>query len=139
MTVNEDVTNYIAKQLEKGVVPWRRTWTSGLPVNLATGLEYRGINILTLGTSGHKSRYWLTYGETVRLGGRVRKGEMPTPTIARRWRSPLEDAAVCPENDGRIELSVPFIRWVFNVDQIEGLHSPNEKQCSTWVLYPHQP
>ena len=40
------VTNRIVEQLEKGVLPWRKTWSSyGLAKNYTSGKTYRGINM----------------------------------------------------------------------------------------------
>ena len=43
MDVYSTVTDRILKQLEAGVIPWRKTWTTGLPVSLTSKREYRGI------------------------------------------------------------------------------------------------
>ncbi|MGE3310911.1 MAG: ArdC-like ssDNA-binding domain-containing protein [Limisphaerales bacterium] len=63
MNIYETVTARILNQLDAGVVPWRKTWTTGLPKSLTTGKEYRGVNILILGTAPFSSRYWVTYRE----------------------------------------------------------------------------
>src|ERR1017187_9713114 len=81
MTFYEDVTHRILKQLEAGKVPWRKSWSSGLPKSLTTGSEYRGINILVLGCSEFTSRYWVTYRQAFKLGGHVRKGQRATPDV----------------------------------------------------------
>ncbi len=81
MTLYEIVTRRILNQLASGVVPWRKTWTNGLPRSLTTGRDYRGINILVLGSTAFASRYWVTYREAQRLGGHVRKGERATPVV----------------------------------------------------------
>lgn len=41
MTIYETITNRILNQLEAGVVPWHKNWTSGLPKSLTTAKEYR--------------------------------------------------------------------------------------------------
>lgn len=61
MDVYSTVTDRILKQLEAGVIPWRKTWTTGLPVSLTSKREYRGINLLILSMAGHRSRHWLTF------------------------------------------------------------------------------
>ena len=43
------VTNRIIELLEKGVIPWKQPWTdAGLPRNLISGKNYRGINVWLL-------------------------------------------------------------------------------------------
>ena len=63
MTIYETVTTRILTQLSAGQVPWRKTWKTGLPKSLATGKEYRGVNILVLGSAEYTSRYWMTFRE----------------------------------------------------------------------------
>lgn len=69
------VTESIIKQLENGVVPWRKPWRTELPVNLISQKHYRGLNIFLLGSQGYGSRYWLTFNQAKKLGGHIRKGE----------------------------------------------------------------
>ena len=42
----ELITERLINLLEKGVVPWRKSWNvkTGLPRNLVSGKAYRGIN-----------------------------------------------------------------------------------------------
>ena len=41
INIYEEVTTRILKQLEAGQIPWRKTWSTGLPASLTTGREYR--------------------------------------------------------------------------------------------------
>src|SRR5262249_543074 len=122
----------ILEQLENGVVPWRKSWTTGLPKSLSTGKEYRGINILILSTTAHTSRYWVTYRAAQRLGGYVRKGEKATPVVYWHWRTP-EDFRKRHEKTGREDFApcVPFISAVFNLDQVERLKCPDDDVVAT--------
>ena len=127
MSIYETVTNRILTQLEAGVVPWRKTWTAGLPKSLTTGKEYRGINILVLGTTEFTSRYWLTYREAQRQGGHVRKGERATPVVYWKWRTP-EEVARRAEQTGHPDVApcVPFVSAVFNLDQVQDVARPDD-------------
>ena len=127
MNIYATVTDRVLAQLKAGVVPWRRTWTTGLPKSMTTGKEYRGINILLLSTSPHSSRYWTTYREAQRLGGFVRKGERATPVVYWKWRTE-EDFQKLKEKTGNEGFSpcVPFFSAVFNLDQVEGLPRPDD-------------
>ena len=53
------VTDRIMSQLQKGVIPWQRTWSSNGPTSYQTNKEYQGINALILQDT-YKSPYWLT-------------------------------------------------------------------------------
>lgn len=74
MNVQEIVTNRFVEKLEAGVVPWRKTWSTsrGLPRNFLTKKPYSGINIFLL--AGFDRPNFLTYNQTRKLGGKVRKG-----------------------------------------------------------------
>lgn len=52
-TAYEIVTEYIIKQLESGVAPWRKPWRTVTPANLVSKKEYRGINIFLLASRGY--------------------------------------------------------------------------------------
>ena len=128
MSIFEEVTNRILKQLEAGKIPWRKTWTSGLPKSLTTGQEYRGVNILVLGCTEFTSRYWVTYRQTMKLGGHVRQGEKATPVIYWKWRTP-EELNQLAQKTGRENLArcVPFVSCVFNLEQVEGITVPADE------------
>ena len=80
-TVYQIVTEQILKQLEAGVAPWHRPWTTQLPKNLVSNKHYRGINVFLLASSGYGSPYWLTYKQATERGGHVRKGEHGTKIV----------------------------------------------------------
>lgn len=127
MDIYQTVTDRILAQLKSGTVPWRKTWNTGLPKSLTSGKEYRGINILILGTTMHTSKYWVTYREAIRHGGYVRKGERAAPVIYWKWRTPEEmqkQRAKTKRDD--VAPCVPFVSAVFNLDQVEGVSRPED-------------
>ena len=85
----QELTDRIVAALEAGVAPWRRPWDpnacggSNMPVNVATGHRYRGVNLFVLGmsplafTSGDPR--WCSYRQAAARGWQVRKGEKATP------------------------------------------------------------
>ena len=46
--VYDIVTDKILESLAKGVAPWRRPWTAGIPRNAVSNREYNGINSVML-------------------------------------------------------------------------------------------
>ncbi len=72
------ITQQIIRQLEAGVIPWRKPWTSRFPMNLKSQKPYRGINVFSLAMMGYASPYWLTFKQANDLGGHIRKGEHGT-------------------------------------------------------------
>ncbi len=125
MSIYEIVTTRILEQLGNGKIPWRKTWTTGLPKSLGSGEEYRGVNILVLGSTEFTSRYWVTYLQAQKLGGQIREGERATPVIYWKWRTP-EELEKLAQKTGRQNLApcVPFVSAVFNLDQSDGIEAP---------------
>ena len=122
-SVYEIITEKIIKQLESGVAPWRKPWTSQTPANLITQKEYRGLNVFTLASQGFPSRFWLTFNQATKLGGRIRRGEKSSPVIF--WNVGEEQETTT--QDGTKENSRLFLlRYysVFNLSQTEGIDIP---------------
>ena len=122
-SVYEIITSRIVVELERGVVPWRRPWAAKLPVNLCTQKMYRGLNVLTLGSQGYASRFWLTLRQANELGGRIRRGERSSPVVY--WNIGEEREYVTREGETRVSKPV-ILRYsnVFNLTQTEGINLP---------------
>ncbi len=123
MDIYAMVTDKIISLLEKGVVPWRRPWTStGLPRNLVSKKPYRGVNVFLLSASKYISPFWLTMRQANELGGHIRKGEESTAVVF--WK--IEDAkrsaedldAEEAEKKTRRRFLLRFYR-VWNLEQCE--------------------
>ena len=122
-SVYDIITARIVAELEREVVPWRRPWSAKLPVNLISQKAYRGLNVLTLGSQGYPSRFWLTFNQATKLGGRIRRGEHASPVIY--WNIGEEREYTTREGETRV--SKPFLlRYsnVFNLAQTEGIDLP---------------
>ena len=114
------ITEKIVKEMEKGVLPWKRPWVSGgsIPRNYLTKKPYRGINIWLLFCEERQNPFWLTYKQAESLGGKVRKGEKGTLVVFWKWLDYIEQI------EDKIESRrIPLLRYyiVFNAEQIEGL------------------
>jgi antirestriction protein ArdC len=122
-SVYEIITARILAELERGVVPWRKPWSAKLPVNLISQKPYRGLNVLTLGSQGYPSRFWLTFNQANKLGGKIRRGEHSSPVIY--WN--VGEEREYTTRDGETRVSKPFLlRYsnVFNLSQTEGIDLP---------------
>ena len=119
--IYEIVTNRIIEHLEKGVIPWQKPWTeAGIPMNLITGKNYRGINVWLLNSLGYSQNFFLTFKQVKELGGSVKKGEQAQEVIFWKW--------IERENKETKEIEkIPLLRYynVFNIDQCIGI--PKEK------------
>jgi antirestriction protein ArdC len=68
--VPEIITERILKQLEQGVAPWRKPWSTSIPQNLISRKPYRGLNVFLLATQGYGSPYWVTFNQAKQLDAR---------------------------------------------------------------------
>ena len=128
--VYADVTKKMMDALENGVVPWRKPWTTmGAHRNLASGREYRGINVFLTSLAAMRGGYayplWLTMKQTNRLGGRVRAGERGTMVVF--WE-PRVDVRKLDDGEEEERRRLVFKKYyVWNVEQIDGLVLPEPK------------
>ena len=132
--IQQEITDKIIAELEKGTVPWVRPWSSiggkRFPYNAASGRPYNGANVIVLWIESQLHNYptqgWMTYNQAAKLGGHVRKGEKHTAII--NWRFPQfpkkdKDGNVIIKDGEVVMKTVPVASlWcVFNVAQIDGL------------------
>jgi len=135
-TIYDEITSQIIESIELGAgkfqMPWHREDVSAfLPINIASGKFYRGINILMLWITAEKKGYseghWGTFKQWKDKGAKVRKGEKSAPII---FYKPYET------EDGAGET---ITRWygrparVFNIQQVEGFEksTDTDKVAST--------
>lgn len=118
-TVPEIVTENVIKQLEKGVAPWRKPWSTSVPRNLISKKAYRGLNVFLLATQGYGSPYWLTFNQAKRLGAHVRQGEKST--LVTFWKfSEYARVNETGEQENKTSVLLRYYR-VFNIEQCDGL------------------
>lgn len=127
--VFEIVTEQILSHLDKGIIPWKKPWTTKirLPRNLVTGKLYRGINIWLLLTSSYASPYWLTFNQITTLKGKVKKGEKSSIVVFWNFKEVNELNEKTGEMDKK---NIPYLKYyrVFNVLQCEGLTYPDQPE-----------
>jgi len=124
MNVYEIVTEKIIKQLESGVAPWRKPWTTLAPMNMVSKRPYTGINVLLLASQGYASPCWLTYKQAAKIGKHVKKGEHGSLVVF--WK--IDEYSKANKETGELEnRSSAMLRYytVFNASQGEGLESLN--------------
>lgn len=119
------VTDKLIKELENGVIPWRKPWINGGAVNWVKQRPYRGINTMLLDAGEYA-----TFKQVSDAGGKVKKGEEGHIVVFWKWIE-KED-----KETGDKE-TVPFIRYskVFEINkQCEGLRSKKSQ-----VSFEHDP
>jgi antirestriction protein ArdC len=133
--VYQIVTDRIIKALDAGVVPWRKSWRSGVgidsgwPVSLSTSKAYRGINAVMLSgmVTGYSSPWWGTFKQIQERGGKVNKGEKAS--LATFWKlNKVKDQS-------GIVKTIPILLYynVFNIDQCSGVEMPKAKALREFV------
>ena len=127
--IHEQVTKQILAAMEQMRGTGRRLWDSqpSLPVNLATGKPYSGINVIMLWGAamekGYTSPYWLTFKQAQAMGGQVRKGERSELCVFYKpWES-QETNNETGETETKTGAVLKSFR-VFNLDQIDGIEAP---------------
>jgi antirestriction protein ArdC len=133
--IREQITQSIIDAIESGnVPPWRRPWrlgpNAGAHANVVSQRSYRGLNpiLLDLASQTHdfSSRWWATFHQWRRMGGRVtpRPSHVPPGRWGTRicyWMPVTKTGR--DESGEEVEDSFILLRLytVFNVDQGEGL------------------
>ncbi len=139
----QEVTDRIVAALETGMPPWRKPWDSGAaaptgPVNGVTGHQYRGINVLLLGShplafeSGDPR--WCSYKQAQEQGWQVRRGERAS-TVFFFKRVEVADDNTKTDDTGNTK-TVPMLRSypVFHASQMDGVpaYAPPTPEEAPW-------
>lgn len=134
LDIYKAVTDRILELLDQGTVPWRQPFKrgsggeSGMPKNLISDKEYRGINVFLLAVTamleGYDSPYWLTFKQARDRDAHVRKGEKGSLVIF--WKQ----YATKDKTTGE-PIKVPVMRHytLFNTNQCEGLELPTPPEA----------
>ena len=122
--VYSKITSSILAKLQEGVIPWRKSWRTGIPANFISKRYYNGINFIYLSLQDYPSPYYLTYLQAKQLGGLVNKGEEGSPVVF--WK-----IYETPDNDDSSDTDInriPILRYsyVFNLQQTS-LYSVDER------------
>ena len=127
--IHQAITDQILAAMEQARSTGRRLWDSqpSLPMNLATGKPYQGINVLILWSAslshGYTSPFWLTYKQAADMGGQVKKGQHGTRCVFYKpWESTEtnKDTGETETVKGAVLKSFT----AFNLDQIDGIQAP---------------
>jgi antirestriction protein ArdC len=118
---HSEVVQQIIDQLEKGVIPWKKTWTAvGGALNMVSKKPYRGINVFLLACAPYGSPYWLSFKQAQQLGGNIKKGSKSTGVVFFKM--------IEGEDKNGNAKSIPLLRTypIFNLEQTEGIEAPVE-------------
>ena len=129
-TVHARITDEILAAIAAGAPKFEMPWHGGglrRPVNAASRLPYRGVNVLALWIAAEKKGYhtatWATYRQWTALDAQVRKGETGSLIV---FFKEIERRA--QTNDTSEEVPEHYLvaraSWVFNADQVKGGQPP---------------
>lgn len=110
--VYEMVTQKIIEQLEKGIIPWKKSWcNAGGAYNIVTKKPYSLINQLALFDNGAYG----TFKQWSEMGGKIKKNAKAQIIIFWKIYEKKDD-------DGEI-VTLPVLRYfnVFHQSQVEGI------------------
>ena len=119
MNVYQIVTGRIIKELEKGLIPWRKPWIN---IRLQTGAynritrkPYSLMNQMLLGLEGE----YATYKQWNALGGTLKENARSEIVVFWKMQVIQEEK----ENGEIEEKQIPFLRYyrVFHISQIDGI------------------
>jgi len=144
--VTDRIVGEILEQMEKGMVPWRKPWSTGgiLPTSGATGRVYRGLNLLFLmmemQVRGYQGNRFYTKNAINKLGGFLKDDAKPSVilkvTIIKTEKE-QEVRKPDPENPGqfvmvkeKVQGKIPRLDYdvVYNEDEIQGVEIPGAKK-----------
>ena len=111
----EAVYNQIIATMEKGDIPWKKSWTGAMPHNGVSGHKYAGVNFFLLSYSGFADPRWFTFNQVKQAGGNVKQGSKGHQIVF--WK--IFDT----EDTSGAKKSIPLLRYstVFNFEQCENM------------------
>ncbi len=120
----DKITNSIIQKLHEGVIPWRKSWQTGIPANYVSKRYYNGINFIYLGMMDYPSPYYLTFLQCKQRGGCIKQGEEGSLVVF--WK--LYDIQEQTEDKDSRLTKIPILRYsyVFNLQQTS-LYSEDER------------
>lgn len=131
--IYEEITNRILAEMEKGIIPWQRPWTSSTgAVSHTSGRPYSLLNqmLITIGSDNPEIHYgeYLTFNQAKAEGGMVRRGEKGKWIVF--WKMYQKERE--KEDGTKIVDVIPCLKnyYVFEVsqcDNIERRHKPDER------------
>jgi DNA primase catalytic core len=144
--VTDRIVGEILEQMEKGMVPWRKPWstTGVLPTSGATGRVYRGLNLLFLNMEmqrrGYQGNRFYTQNAINKLGGFLKDDAQPsiiTKVTIIKTEKEQDVRKPDPDRPGffivvkeKVQGKIPRLDYdvVYNEDEIQGVELPGAKK-----------
>lgn len=130
--VHQQITDSIIAAIENDTGPVQMPWhkagvANARPTNIASGNQYRGVNVLALWVAAEvndfSSGVWGTYRQWQAKGAQVRKGEKSSTIVFYKELDIEEQNPDTGETEAGTRLFAKASR-VFNADQVDGFELP---------------
>lgn len=122
--VAQILTQNVLNQLENGIVPWHKPWTTrGLRPMGINGNDYRGINFFLMSMLGHARPVYITFKQIKTMGGKIKDGcEKNIYPVYFFTSFKVEDTLTGNEKD------IPCFRYysVYNIEDVDGITLPKK-------------
>jgi antirestriction protein ArdC len=123
------ITLKIKEKLEAGVIPWRKSWRSSVPMNFISRRPYNGINFISLILNEFPSPYYLTFLQCKEKNITIHKGATGSPIIFYKIMDYPVANLTGKENSSCKEKrkSIPIVKlsYVFNLSQTTQFEKEN--------------
>lgn len=113
MDIYEIITDKIIKELENGVIPWKKDWSSAC-INYESRKGYNGINAMLLRKPGE----YLTFNQIKKFGGTVKKGAKASSVVFYKMYKFNEGT----DDEKTVPLPIKYYS-VFHLSDTEGIES----------------
>lgn len=126
----QDIVNTVIAAIESGTAPWQKPWqdiaNTALPINMTTGKNYSGMNMLYLDLIANAlfagCNQWAGFNQWKDKGGQVRKGSKAIYVLVPM----LVDKEKGNKESGKVLIGFKT-QPVFNLMQVDGIELPAEE------------
>ena len=122
-TAREIITKQIIQSLEKGVIPWKRPWSTVRPMNV-DGRPYSGVNMFMLSFLNYTDPRFITKKRCLEMGGRIKYAEFSKSHLVVWYMNNKKTQTNTRTGEEETIFSGrrPMYYQVWNVEQCEGLN-----------------
>lgn len=133
------ITLKIKEKLAAGVIPWRKSWKSSVPMNFVSKRPYNGINYISLILNEFPSPYYLTFLQCKERNITIHKGATGSPIIFYKVMdypvANLVDTVNSSCKEKRKSIPIVKLSYVFNLSQTTQFEKENTEiqhlECET--------
>lgn len=122
--IYNSITAKIMDKLNTGIIPWRRSWSIGIPHNYVSSRPYNGINFLSLISNDDPAPGYLTFLQAKELGAQINKGASGRLIVF--WK--MLDIESSKKDSSAAKIPLLRYSYVFNLSQTS-LYNDKSNSC----------